>query len=328
MINKYKNKKILITGGLGMIGSSIARKLVKLNAVVTIADSKIEGFGANNFNVREIKEKIKVYEVDIRDKKAMTPLIESCDIIFNLAGQVSHNDSIKDPFYDTELNYLAHMNILELVKKINPNIKLLYSGTRMQYGKVDVIPVTEDHPLRPLSPYALNKTAAENLYLFYNRLYGIPVVVLRITNPYGPGGQIKHSKYSIVNWFVRQALEDKIITIFGNGSQIRDYLYIEDLADLFVKAGIDSQNSGEVFNAGSGMGISFKEMAETIVSVTGSGNIVHVPWPNDYINIETGDFVADITKVSEAFLWKPEVNFRQGIELTCEHFKKYKGYYL
>lgn len=327
-LKNYKDKKVLITGGLGMIGSSIARQLVELDAVVTIADAQIKGFGANNFNIRDIIDKVNVYKADIRDKKIMTPLVEASDIIFNLAGQVSHNDSIKDPFYDTELNYLGHLNILEIVKNVNPEIKLLYSGTRMQYGKVESIPVTEDHPLRPLSPYALNKSAAESLYLFYNRLYGIPVVIFRITNPYGPGGQVKHNKYSLVNWFTRLALENREITIYGDGSQIRDYIFIEDMTNAFIKAGIDSGNDGEVFNLGSGTGTPFRKMAETVVSVTGSGSIIQVPWPDDYINIETGDFIADIDKIQKAYSWAPKVSLEEGIELTCMHYRKYMSFYL
>ncbi len=311
-----------------MIGSSIARRLVDLGAIVTIADAKIDGFGANTFNIRGIEDKVTLYEADIRDKEVMSPLVESSDIIFNLAGQVSHNDSIIDPFYDTELNYLAHMNILEIVKNVNRSIKILYSGSRMQYGRVEKIPVSEDAPLRPLSPYALNKTAGENLYLFYNRLYKIPVVVFRITNPYGPGGQVKHNKYNMVNWFTRLALENREITLYGTGEQIRDYIYIEDLADALVIAGIDPGSDGEVFNLGSGSGMTFKEMAETIVSVAGSGSIVHIPWPDDYVNIETGDFVADINKIKNAYSWAPEISFREGIKQTVKHYKKYIEHYL
>ena len=326
--NDYKSKKILITGGLGMIGSSIARKLVELGAIVTIADAMIDRFGANNFNIRKIKNKVKVYIADIRDRKTMTSLIEDIDIIFNLAGQVSHNDSISDPYYDTELNYLGHLNILEIVREINPEIKLIYSGSRMQYGRVDKIPVPEDHPLRPLSPYALNKTAAENLYLFYYRLYGIPVVCFRITNPYGPGGQVKHSKYGIVNSFIRQALENKEITIFGDGNQIRDYIFIEDLANALIMSGVEIGTEGEVFNIGSGSGKSFLEMAETILEIIGSGRISRIPWPENYINIETGDFVADISKIKEVLSWSPEFSFRDGIKATFEYYKKYIKYYL
>ncbi len=328
MLINYKGKKVLITGGLGMIGSNIAEKLVEYEAIVTIADAKLDGFGANYFNVRNIRDNVSIYEADIRDREAMLPLVENSDLIFNLAGQVSHNDSITDPFFDTELNYLGHMNILELVREVNPEIKLIYPGSRMQYGRVEKIPVSEDFALRPLSPYALNKTAAENLYLFYNRVHGIPVVCFRITNPYGPGGQVKHHKYSMINWFTRLAIENKDITIYGDGSQIRDYVYISDLVDALIKGGAESDYDGEVFNLGSGKGISFIEMAETIVAAAGSGSIVNVPWPENYINIETGDFVADIKKIKKAFSWSPIVSFSNGIQLTMSHYKKYLDHYL
>lgn len=327
-MKEYSGKKVLITGGLGMIGSRVAEKLVALGSIVTIADAGISGYGANLFNIRNVRDEVKVEYSDIRDKESMTPLVKDSELIFNLAGQVSHNDSISDPFFDTELNYLGHMNILEIVKEVNPEIKLIHSGSRMQYGRVDSIPVSEDQPLRPLSPYALNKTAAENLYLFYHRVYGIPAVCFRITNPYGPGGQVKHHKYSMINWFTRLALEDKDITIYGDGSQVRDYIFIDDVADVLVRSGINTGSDGEVFNLGSGKGISFKEMAETIVAAAGTGSIVHVPWPENYVNIETGDFVADITKLKKAFSWEPGLSFREGIALTIRHYQDHMENYL
>ncbi|MCK5055724.1 MAG: SDR family NAD(P)-dependent oxidoreductase [Candidatus Aminicenantes bacterium] len=328
MLEQYKNKRVLITGGMGMIGSSIAHRLVELGAEVRIVDARIKPYGANDFNIKDVKEKINLYQADIRDKEKMTPLVEWSEIIFNLAGQVSHNDSIKNPFLDTEINYIGHLNVLEIAKKVNPLIKILYSGTRMQYGKVEKIPVAEDHPQRPLSPYALNKSAAENLYLFYHRIYRIPVVIFRITNPYGPRGQVKHHKYCIVNWFTRLAIENKGITIFGDGSQVRDYLFIDNLTDAFVKAGIEPAADGEVFNLGSGEGTTFKEMAKTIVDIAGSGSITHVPWPDHYINVETGDFVADISKIKKIIDWKPEISLKEGIRRTVEFYRKYMKFYL
>lgn len=311
-----------------MIGSSIAHRLVESGAEVRIADSRIAPYGANDFNIKGIEEKVNLFKSDIRDKEKMLPLVEWSDIIFNLAGQISHNDSIENPFLDTQINYIGHMNVLEIAKKVNPRVKIIYSGTRMQYGKVDKIPVSEDHPQRPLSPYALNKSAAENLYLFYHRIYSIPVVIFRITNPYGPRGQVKHHKYCIVNWFTRLAIENKAITIFGDGSQVRDYLFIDNLTDAFVKAGIEPAADGEVFNVGSGEGTSFKEMAETIVDTAGTGSITHVPWPDHYINVETGDFVADISKVKRVIDWKPGISLKEGIRRTVEFYRKNMKFYL
>ncbi len=324
----YKGKGVLITGGLGMIGSSVAHRLVKAGAQVTLADACLQPYGANAFNIKEIRHQVNMVQADIRDKEAMIPLVEANEIIFNLAGQVSHNDSIEDPFLDTEINYIGHLNVLEIARRLNPRAKILYSGTRMQYGKVEKMPVSEDHPQRPLSPYALNKSAAENLYLFYHRIYGIPVVIFRITNPYGPRGQIKHPRYCIVNWFVRLALENKEITIFGDGSQVRDYLYIDDLSAALVKAGITPQVNGEVFNLGSGQGTTFKHMAETVVAEAGSGAIRHVLWPKDYINVETGDFAADISKIKKFLDWQPGVPLQEGIRRTCAYYRQNLAHYL
>ena len=213
MLENYKNKNILITGGLGMIGSTIAKKLVRLGANITILDSLIEPFGSNFFNVQDIEESITINISDIRDKESIKILVKNKDIVFNLAGQVSHNDSLKDPYLDADINYIGHLNVLEAIKNYNPTAKILYSGSRLQFGKILDNPVSEDHPLRPLTPYALNKTAAENLYLYYNRVFNIPVVIFRIANPYGPLCQMKHSKYAIINWFIRNAMEDKEIII-------------------------------------------------------------------------------------------------------------------
>lgn len=328
MLENYQKKRVLITGGMGMIGSSIAHRLVELGAEVGIVDAHLSPYGANDFNIDEIKENVKVYHADIRNKQKMSLLIEWSEIIFNLAGQVSHNDSIEDPFLDTEINYIGHLNVLEIVRKVNPKVKILYSGTRMQYGKIEKIPVPEDHPQRPLSPYALNKSAAENLYLFYNRIYHIPVVVFRITNPYGPRGQIKHHKYCIVNWFTRLAIEGEKITIYGDGNQLRDYLFIDNLAEAFIKAGINPAADGQVFNVGSGQGTTFKEMVETVVETAGSGSIVHVPWPANYINVETGDFVADISKIQKCLDWQPDISLKDGIKCTVDYYRENMQYYL
>ena len=327
MLENYKNKNILITGGLGMIGSTITKKLVFLGANVTILDSLIEPFGSNFFNVQDIKESITINISDIRDKESIKILVKNKDIVFNLAGQVSHNDSLKDPFLDADINYIGHLNVLEAIKNYNPTAKILHSGSRLQFGKILDNPVSEDHPLRPLTPYALNKTAAENLYLYYNRVFNIPVVIFRIANPYGPLCQMKHSKYAIINWFIRNAMEDKEIIIFGDGNQIRDYIFVEDLADAFILAGIEEDNSCSIYNIGSGKGTKFNEMVDSVVKIVGMGRIKNVPWPSNYLNVETGDYVTDITKVKENLKWFPRIDLNDGIVRTFEYYKKFKEYY-
>ena len=327
-MNNYINKNILIFGGLGMIGSSLANVLVKLGANVTIVDAKIEPFGANLFNIKSIINDVKLLNVDIRHRNKLAEIIRENEIVFSLAGQVSHNDSINDPYLDAEINYLGHLNILETVKVVNPKIKLIYSGTRLQYGKIKSNPVTEDHPLKPLTPYSLNKLAAENLYFFYNRVYGIPIVSLRISNPYGPRGQMKHSKYGIVNWFIRQAMEGRVIDIYGNGEQLRDYIYIDDLVELLIKVAIDSKANGMVFNAGSGNGVSFKNMLKTIIKIVKNGKINHVNWPDNYINVETGSYIADISKVKSLIKWNPNINLEDGIRKTYEYYIEHIDKYI
>ncbi len=320
-------KKALITGGLGMIGSTIASLLVECGAEVTIADALIEPFGGNFFNIEPIKDKVFVNIVDIRDKEAIKILVRNKDYIFNLAAQVSHNDSLKDPFLDADINYIGHLNVIEAVKKYNPEAKVLFSGSRLQFGQIDRIPVEEAQPMQPLTPYALNKAAAENLYLYYHRLFKIPVVIFRIANPYGPRCQMKHSKYSIINWFLRQAMENKTITVFGDGNQIRDYFYVDDLAEAFILAAVNENTAGEVFNVGSGTGTKFREMAEEVVAVVGKGEVKYMEWPDEYINVETGDYITNIEKISRYLNWQPKVDLSEGIEMTFNYYKKYSQHY-
>ena len=323
----YRRKKVLITGGLGMIGSSIAIRLRQLGADITILDAALPMYGANDFNLEPIHGHFKIVKMDIRNRQDLSQLEWDFDIIFNLAGQVSHNDSIENPYLDTEINYLGHLNVLELVRKKNPKARLFFSGSRLQFGRIEAIPVTENHPQHPLTPYALNKNAAENLYLFYHRIHGIPVVIFRIANPYGPRGQMKHSKYCIVNWFIRQAMEGKTITIFGDGSQKRDYIYIDDLVEAIVQAMIAPKANGEVFNVGSGVGTSFKDMVAQVVRAAGNGSVRHVAWPADYINVETGDYVSDIAKIKNTLDWRPRVSISDGIQKTVDFYKKHGKHY-
>ncbi len=248
-----RSKRVLITGGLGMIGSTLAIKFVRMGCTVTLVDARIEPFGANLFNIDPIKDKVRVNIADIRDKEAMKWLVQDQDLIFNLAGQVSHNDSMHHPFLDADINYIGHMNVLECVRRYNPEAVVLHAGSRLQFGRIETIPVAEDHPLRPRTPYAMNKTAAENMYLFYHQVHGLRCVVFRIANPYGPRSQMRHSKYSMINWFLRQAMEDKPITVFGDGSQIRDYIYVEDLAEAFIAAAGTDACVGQTLKVGSGV---------------------------------------------------------------------------
>jgi len=320
-------KKVLITGGLGMIGSTIARMLVEAGAAVTILDACIEPFGANLFNVDDVKGKISVNFSDIRDKESLKILVQDKDIVFNLAGQVSHNDSITNPYLDADINYIGHLNVLEAVRRYSPEAVVVYSGSRLQFGTVQYTPVDEGHPLNPRTPYALNKTAAENLYRYYHELYGTRCVIFRIANPYGPRAQMKHSKYTIINWFIRQAMADETLTVFGDGEQIRDYIYVDDLAKAFILAAVTPGCHGETFNIGSGVATRFKEMVQAVVGAVGTGIVKTVDWPQNYVNVETGDYVSDISKLRAAIPWVPETDLETGIARTYAYYRQFARHY-
>lgn len=324
---EYRHKKVLITGGLGMIGSSMAIRLRQLGADITILDAELPMYGANDFNLEPIRGQVETVKMDIRDGQSLAQLDWDFDMIFNLAGQVSHNDSIENPYLDTEINYLGQLNVLEQVRKKNPKARIFFSGSRLQFGKIEAVPVAENHPQHPLTPYALNKNAAENLHLFYHHIHGIPVVVFRIANPYGPRGQMKHSKYCIVNWFIRQAMEGRTITIFGDGGQLRDYIFIDDLVEAMIAAMASPRAVGEVFNVGSGVGTSFQKMTELVLQAVGRGSLQHAGWPADYLNVETGDYVSDITKLCRLTGWRPRVFIREGIQRTVEYYAQHGRHY-
>ena len=324
---RYTGKHVLITGGLGMIGSTIAGKLARAGADVTLVDACIEPYGANHFNIADIRDKVRVNIADIRDKEAMKCLVRGQDVIFNLAGQVSHNDSMDAPFLDADINYIGHLNVLECVRQHNPGAVILHAGSRLQFGQITQIPVNEEHPLRPRSPYALNKTAAENMYLFYHNLHGTRCIATRISNPYGPRAQMKHSKYCIVNFFIRQAMDGKTIKVFGDGSQVRDYIYIDDLAEAFLNAGSTEACIGQVVNLGSGEPTTFAKMVEVIRDVVGNGHVEHVPWPANYINVETGDYVADIRKLKTLTAWAPRTGFAEGVQRTFDFYRMHRQHY-
>jgi len=324
---RLSGKRVMITGGLGMIGSTLAHQLVKYDAKVTIVDACLEQYGANMFNLDGIRDRLDVSITDIRDKEAVKYLVRGQEIIFNFAAQVSHNDSIEDPFLDADINYIGHLNVLENVRRFNPKVKILFSGSRLQFGVIESIPVDEKHPLRPKTPYAFNKTVAENMYLYYNDIYNIPCTIFRIPNPYGIRCQMKHSKYSIVNYFIRLAMEDQSITVFGDGMQLRDYIYVEDLIEVFLLAAINDTANGAIYNVGSGVGTKFKDMVNTVVEVVGKGDVKYGPWPEAYLNVETGDYVTDISKISKALNWGPSSSLRDGIEKTFKYYERFKEYY-
>lgn len=310
----YDGKEVLILGGLGFIGSNLAKLLNKLGAHISILDNLDPLYGGDRENIPSgfhIKPTIIIG--DIRDTELLENIIPGKDIIFNFAAQVSPIDSTKLPEKDLEINGLGTLRILETIRKVNPKAKFVFSSSRLVIGKEIQNPITEDHPLRPTSPYGKHKQLSEYYCDFYHKEYGVRTTVVRITNPYGPNQQVKHSKYSIPGWFMRQALEGYPITIFGEGDQLRDYIYIDDLINAIAGVGVLEETDGQLYNCGSGVSIPLKEMVSIIKEIVPSTQILHTPWPNNYQNQETGNCSISIEKIQKHTGWNPCCDIRYGL---------------
>jgi len=323
----YRERRVLLLGGLGLIGSTLAHRLVALGARVTIVDALFPQFGGNRKNLEGIEDGVTVHVGDIRNEALMRSVVPGHDCIINLAAQVSYTDSVSDPFLDLDINCRGMLVLLELCRVLNPEAKVLFPGSRLQFGRIERIPVAEDHPQVPLMPYGIHKMAAEKYCQMYHRIHGLRTTTLRLANPYGPRQQMKHSKYGIVNWFIRLAMEGRTIKIFGDGAQVRDYIYVDDVATTFLLAGSRDETAGEVFNVGSGTPTSFREMARKVVRIVGKGRLEFVPWPLDYTNIETGDYVTDITRMKQLLEWAPQTSLADGIRLTYGYYEQRRSAY-
>lgn len=328
MVDYFKNKNILITGGLGFIGSSLAYKLNEYDANITIIDNLNPLYGGNMFNVDRILNNINLIVNDIRNTEILVPLIESSDIIFHLAAQVSYIDSLSIPFEDLDLNAKATLNILECCRKYNCKAKILFTSSRMIYGKTDRELVTENSPTNPLSLYGIHKLASEKYLMMYYKNFGIPSTILRLTNPYGPRQQIKHNKYSLIGWFIRQAIEGKTIQIFGEGMQLRDYIYVDDIVNAILKCAEADDAIGEVINIGSGESTRFCDMVRTVINCVKNGDVEFIPWPDNYEKVETGDIAVDILKLKNITSWQPAISLEEGVKRTFEYYKIYFNKYV
>ena len=325
--NYYSGKKVLITGGLGFLGSNLAHSLLRLGARVTIVDALLAAFGGNIFNIEGIKTKLQIEIADIRDSKVMKKLIPGQDLMFNLAAQVSHVDSMKDPLLDYDINISGNLNILEIARSENPHIKIVYAGTRGQYGKLSHLPADEQAPRFPVDIYGVNKDAGERFHLIYGNLYGLRTTSIRINNTYGPRHQMKHAKYGILNWFIRLAMDGETLKVFGDGEQLRDYNYVDDVTEAFLLVGASEIANGEAFNLGSGKGVKFIDMVKKIIKVAGSGRYESIPWPKDRKEVEAGNYFADYAKIQKELGWKPKVALEEGLKLTVDFYRKHGGQY-
>ena len=325
-MDDFKGKNVLITGGLGFIGSTLAHRLVEAKARVTILDAMLTPYGGNKFNIKEIADHVELVNGNIIDEKIVRQAVDGKDYIFHLAGQVGYLDAKEKPFLDLDFNGRGNLIVLEAVKKKAAAARILFSSSRLVYGKIQQVPVKESHATQPLSLYGIHKLLGEKYYAYYAHNFGIHGLSLRIPNPYGPRQQMKHSKYAIVGWFIRQAMEGKKIKIYGDGKQLRDYIYIDDIVEAMMRLIIKGQD-GEAYNIGGGQGVTFTEMVDAVIEAVGQGDKEYVPWPADYEKNETGDYVADITKIQAITTWEPTVLLGEGLKRTVDFYRQNKNEY-
>jgi UDP-glucose 4-epimerase len=323
----FSSSNVLVTGGLGFIGSNLARKLVALGAQVTLVDSLIPQYGGNLFNIENIKDQVRVNITDVRDPYAMAYLIKGQDYLFNLAGQTSHLDSMNDPFTDLNINSAAQLSILEACRNHNPSLKIVFASTRQLYGKPQYLPVDENHPIRPVDVNGINKLSGEWYHLLYNNVYGIRACALRLTNTYGPSMRVKDARQTFLGIWIRNLIEGKPILVFGDGLQMRDFNYVDDVVDALLTAAVAPQADGQVFNLGSTEYINLKNLAELMVELYQGGVFQVVPFPPDRKAIDIGDYYSDYSKIRSALGWEPRISLREGLARSLAYYIKNHRHY-
>jgi UDP-glucose 4-epimerase len=326
-MNHYAHKNVLITGGLGFIGSNLARSLVDQGAEVTVADSLIPQYGGNLFNIVDIQDRVTVNVCDVRDPFAIAYLLQGKDYLFNLAGQTSHLDSMTDPLTDLHINATAQLSILEACRKVNSRIKIVFGSTRQLYGKPEYLPVDERHPIRPVDINGINKVAGEWYHLLYNNVYGIRACALRLTNTYGPRMRVKDARQTFLGVWVRFLIEGKPIKVFGDGLQLRDFSYVDDCVAALLLAGSSDRANGKVYNLGSTEVIGLKALAELIVELGQGGTVELVPFPPERKAIDIGDYYGDFSLIKRELGWQPTVDLREGLKRTVEYYQKHHRQY-
>jgi UDP-glucose 4-epimerase len=324
---QWSGKKVLVTGGLGFIGSNLAIRLVREGARVALVDAMIEGYGGNRANIREVASDVSVHIGDVRDESAMADLVDGQDVIFHLAAQVSHVMSLSNPYPDIDINIKGTAALLEACRKRNPSAVVVRSGTRGQYGPAVRLPVSEEAPSDPRGLYEISQLSAEMICRTYTRIHGIRTVPLRLTNVYGPRAQMKHSHFGVVNWFVRLALDGSPIPIFGTGRILRDFLYVDDCVEALVRAAAEPAAAGEIVNVGNDRSSTFLEVAEILERLVPGTRIEFTDFTPERRAQEPGDFVSDISKIRRLLGWEPKVGLEEGLERTVAFYRERRDDY-
>jgi UDP-glucose 4-epimerase len=325
--DSYRDKKVMITGGLGFIGSNLAHRLVDYGADVLIVDSLIPEYGGNLFNVEGIKDRLRINIADVRDASGMNYLVQGQDYLFNLAGQVSHMDSMSDPYTDLEINCRSQLSLLEACRRNNHQVKIIYASTRQIYGAPDYLPVDEKHLLHPTDVNGINKMAGEWYHILYSNVYGIRATSLRLTNTYGPRQLMKHGRQGFIGWFIRLAIDGQEISVYGDGHQLRDLNYVDDVVEALLLAGAKDAVNGQVYNLGGQEPVSLLQIVEMLLELCPEASYRLVPFPPEKKRIDIGDYYGDYSKIRATLGWEPQVSLKEGLSRTIDYYRKYKGHY-
>jgi len=323
----YCNKKVLITGGLGFIGSNLAGRLVELGAEVTLVDSLIPEYGGNLFNVDGIQDRVRINIADMRDEHGMRHLVQGQDYLFNLAGQTSHLDSMENPTTDLEINCRSQLFILEACRRFNPGVRLVFASTRQIYGAPKYLPVDERHPLQPVDVNGINKMAGEWYHILYNNVYGLRASALRLTNTYGPRMRVKDARQTFLGIWIRCLIEGKPVEVFGDGRQVRDFNYVDDVVEALLLCASSETANGQIFNLGADDPINLKDLAAMMIKLFGRGEFRLVPFPAERKSIDIGDYYADYRSIHSRLGWAPKVSLGSGLEKTLAFYQKNKSHY-
>jgi len=323
----FSGRRILITGGLGFIGSNLARQLIKLGAKITLVDSLIPEYGGNLFNIAGIEEKVKVNISDVRDEHSLKYLVQDQDYLFNLAGQTSHMDSMENPFTDLEINAKSQLYILEACRRYNKDIKVIFASTRQIYGKPEYLPVDENHPLRPVDINGVNKLAGEWYHLLYNNVHGIRTAILRLTNTIGPRMRVKDARQTFLGTWIRLLVEGKPFEVW-DGSQLRDLTYVDDAVNAFLIVAAKDEANGMVFNLGGDFDISLKNLADLLIEINVGGEYISKEFPTERKQIDIGDYYTDYGLIRSTLGWVPEVPLREALIRTLNYYKEHLNKYV
>ena len=325
--NPWAGCRALITGGLGFIGSNLARRLADCGARVLLVDSLVPEYGGNHFNIQDLADRVQVNISDVRDQHSMRHLVQGCDYLFNLAGQTSHLDSMNDPDTDLEINCRAQLSILEICRKCNPAIKIVFASTRQIYGKPDYLPVDEKHLLRPVDVNGINKMAGEWYHILYNNVYGLRACALRLTNTYGPRMRVKDARQTFLGIWIRLLAEGKPFEVW-EGAQLRDFTYVEDCVDALLLAALHESTNGRIYNLGGERAISLRDLAELLVQVNGGGEYVSRSFPRERKRIDVGDYYSDFQLIQSTLGWTPRVPLEEGLAKTLAFYREHLKHYL